>query len=230
MNITSSVLHDGKVLQVRSFGVCFYVLKDIKGLYLVDGGFVGGMSRLKSALEIAGWSNEPILGVMLTHGHLDHVLNVAAIANSYGAWIAAPRGDQKFYDGQPIYSGISRVTGLFEALGRHVLGFRKFIPDRLLEDGDILDVWSGLKVVSLPGHTAGHCGFYCERTKLLFCGDLFASFGKFSHLPPHFFNYDSEQIVSSIEKALALELSGVFPNHCDKSTSTLHLERLKQFE
>ena len=33
-----------------------------------------------------------------------------------------------------------------------------------------------LRVIHLPGHTQGHCGFYSQRFSLLFTGDLFASY------------------------------------------------------
>lgn len=68
--------------------------------------------------------------------------------------------------------------------GQHQkLGFRKFTPMRLLDHGEFLDIWHGLTVIHLPGHTAGHSGFYCKCRKLLFCSDLFASYESFSHLP-----------------------------------------------
>lgn len=49
----------------------------------------------------------------------------------------------------------------------------------------------GLRAVHLPGHTAGHTGYFCESRRLLFCGDLFASYGQLSHRPPAVFNEDS---------------------------------------
>ena len=161
------------LLQVRSFGVNFYVLRDSKGLYLMDGGFVGGRQLLRRALKKRGWDGERILGIIVTHGHLDHILNIARIAEDAGAWIAAPRLDTPHYEGCPSYRGLAKITGFLEAMGRLFLGFRKFTPTRLLDHGDFMEIWHGLTVIHLPGHTAGHSGFYCERHKLLFCSDLF---------------------------------------------------------
>jgi glyoxylase-like metal-dependent hydrolase (beta-lactamase superfamily II) len=123
------------LLQIRSLGVNFYVLRDAKGLYLIDGGFVGGRCLLRRALK-------------------------------------------------------------------------------------------SLTVIHLPGHTAGHSGFYCERSKLLFCSDLFASYGHFSHLPPRIFNSDGAEIPKSVSKALGLDLTGVLPNHGDASPPEVRLKRL----
>ncbi len=214
------------LLQIRTLGVNFYVLRDAKGLYLIDGGFIGGRHHLRRALKKRGWDHEPIVGIIVTHGHLDHILNVGKIAEETGAWIAAPRLDFSHYQGCPSYHGASRVTGLLEAIGRPLLGFRRFTPTRLLDDGDVLDIWHGLTVIHLPGHTAGHSGFYCEKLKLLFSSDLFASYGYFPHLPPKIFNCDGDEIQRSITKALELDLTGILPNHGDDSPPEEHLNRL----
>lgn len=214
------------LLQVRTPGVNFYVLRDANGLYLIDGGFIGGRDLLRRALMNRGWDTEHIAGIIVTHGHLDHILNIGRLAEETGAWIAAPRQDASHYEGCPEYHGAARITGYLEGIGRPLLGFRKFTPTRLLDDGDYLDVWHGLRVIHLPGHTAGHSGYYCERRKLLFCSDLFASYEHLSHLPPPFFNSAGSDIPKSVSTALELDLVGVLPNHCDRALPEVHLERL----
>jgi len=216
------------VLQVRTSLVSFYVLRDSEGLYLIDCGFIGGWRRLKESLRHRGWDEEPIKGIIVTHGHLDHILNVGSIAERTGAWIAAPRLDEVHYQGNPNYSGLSKITGCLEGVGRSLLNFRSFEPKRLLDEGDFLDVWQGLTVVHLPGHTAGHSGLYCEKLQLLFCADLFASFKRFSHFPPSILNVDSSQMRRSVEKVLGLPLKGVIPNHADQASPEAHLKRLRE--
>lgn len=216
------------ILRVRTPGADFYVLRDGRGLYLIDAGFIGGRKHLHRALQERGWDKEPIVGIIATHGHLDHVLNIGALAEETGAWIAAPRLDLANYTGEATYRQWARVAGVLEAIGRPLLGFQPFSPARLLDDGDTLDIWHGLRAIHLPGHTAGHMGFYCESLRLLFTADLFASFSWSTHRPPAIFNSEPEQIPGSIAKALELDLAGVMPNHGDLQSSEVHLTRLRK--
>ena len=218
------------ILQVRAPAINFYVLRDASGLYLLDAGFIGGRWLLRRALRRRGWEGEPIRGIIVTHGHLDHILNVAVTARETGAWIAAPRIDGDHYSGRASYRGWARVTGVLEGIGRPVLAFRSFVPDRWIDDGDFIDAWHGLRAVHLPGHTLGHMGYYCERLRLLFTADLFASYRDTPRFPPPIFNSAPELMRGSVEKALALDPAGVIPNHCDRSPTEVHLERLRRLK
>jgi glyoxylase-like metal-dependent hydrolase (beta-lactamase superfamily II) len=97
--------------------------------------------------------------------------------------------------------------------------------DVTIADGDELPFWGGLRVMHLPGHTRGHCGFYSARHDLLFCGDLFASYFFRVHLPAALLNSAPELIPASLEKARALDAHWIVPQHYDVLDGALHRQR-----
>jgi glyoxylase-like metal-dependent hydrolase (beta-lactamase superfamily II) len=221
-------VNDHLLIQVRTPVLNFYILREGASLFLIDAGFIGGRGQLQRALNSSGWDKHRVVGIIVTHGHLDHILNIKALADEFDAWIAAPALDLSHYQGTPTYSGMATVTGMLEAVGKPMLGFQPFTPDRLLNDNDQIDIWGGLQAIHLPGHTEGHMGFYSPAKKLLFSGDLFASYRMWPHLPPNIFNSSPEDIPDSLQKASALDLEGVLPNHGDRAEPPEHLERLRK--
>ncbi len=216
------------LLIIRAPILNFFVLRESDELYLIDTGFLNGVSQLQRALKRRGWQHLQLAGILLTHGHLDHVLNAEKMARSYGAWIAAPRLDAAHYQGKQTYTGLARVTGLLESVGRSLFRFQTFTPDRWIDDGTEFPIWQGLRAVALPGHTSGHVGFYCPSRRVLFSGDLFNSHYGFGYRSLNIFNSFPKQIPSSIAAAAKLDLAEVYPNHCDRSTPAVHLARLQR--
>lgn len=215
------------LLIVRTWIVRFFVLRDGNELYLIDTGFIGGRRALRRALIARGWDKFCIRGILLTHGHLDHVRNAPAFAQEHGAWVGGPERDLEHYENRARYTGLGRVAGIAEWIGRRLLRQSSFSPDRLLNDGDELPIWGGLRVIALPGHTHGHCGYYSAKHRLLFSGDLFATFGLRPQIAPAYLNQDNAEARRSIHRALELPLDGVLPCHADKMPPERQLEYLR---
>ncbi len=152
---------------------------------------------------------------MATHGHLDHTLNIREIVERSGAKVYGHGGDNEHFVGRYRYRGWSRICGCLEWMGRLLFGFQGVELDLEIENEEILDLWGGLRVVHLPGHTRGHCGFYSERVGILFAGDLFAN-GRLGAMEPWFFlNTCAQYFEGSFEKVLELDPRGMLGNHCD---------------
>lgn len=208
-------------------GVC-HVLVDARGdVVLLDTGLVGERWQFRWRLRALGLAPENVKAILLTHGHLDHAGNLAWAKRWSGAAIYAHALEQVHIDGSYPYRGTAVWCGRLERAGRRCLGAGEPVRiDRTIADGDELPFWGGLRVVHLPGHTLGHCGFYSKRHDLLFSGDLFASyFMRGAVLPPAIFNAEPQLIPGSLEKARRLNPRWMVPQHYDVLDGALHRRR-----
>lgn len=206
--------------------VC-HLLVEGDDAWLLDTGMVGEPVLVRRLLRRLGLRAESIRGIVLTHGHLDHAGNVAFFKEWTGAPVYGHPLEQRHLDGCYPYEGKARWCGRLEATGRAAFRYRPVPIDEPFEDGDVLPVWGGLRVVHLPGHTEGHCGFYSERHDLLFSGDLFASYFFNTHLPPPILNSRPELIPESLRKAGRLDPRQIVPNHYDFADGELHKRRFE---
>lgn len=208
-------------------GNCHLLVDESGEAVLLDTGLVGEAWQIRLLVSRLGLKPDSIKAILLTHGHLDHVGNLAWAKRWTGAPIHAHPAEQAHIDGIFPYTGTARWCGRWERMGYAVLNYRAVRIERFLADGDELPFWGGLRVVHLPGHTDGHCGFYSERHHLLFSGDLFASYFFNVHLPPPVLNSRPELIRGSLEKARALGARFVVPQHYDFLDGELHCRRFE---
>src|SRR5215471_3939969 len=204
-----------RVYPIRGLVGYFHLLVDVSRgeAVLIDTGLVGEMPRLSRTLQKIGLDWRDIKAILLTHGHLDHTGHLVQVKQRTGAPLLAHAADQPHINGIFPYRGASRVCGALEAFGRWLLRYRGVDIDEHLHDGMELPYWGGLQVIHLPGHTEGHCGFYSERFKLLFTGDLFASYGFLVHLPPAILNSCPEYFERSLQRVQELSPKLIIPNH-----------------
>jgi glyoxylase-like metal-dependent hydrolase (beta-lactamase superfamily II) len=157
-------------------------------------------------------------GIILTHGHLDHLSAVGEIKAHFQQMgrdvsIAIHRKDRIYLGSK----GISTHQQSLQELGLDSEWILKEIPeilpdaDILLEEGDS-PFNSDLRVIHTPGHTPGSISLYSESQQVLFTGDtlFFEGIGR-TDLP----GGNLPSIISSIEKKLFTlpEDTRVFPGH-----------------
>jgi hydroxyacylglutathione hydrolase len=115
----------------------------------------GDASELRLTLAGLGATCKAIL---VTHGHWDHLLGVAELAEGTGAPVHMAAGERALLES----------PGRFTPSG---VVLRPYTPDVLLDGGETLDL-AGISfdVVSVPGHSPAHLAYYSDGH--LFSGDV----------------------------------------------------------
>ena len=109
-----------------------------------------------------------IVLIVATHNHIDHVGALRSVKDATGAKYAVHEADSK--EAMPAMFG--RMMGLM--LGSSLRATPN--PDRLLKDGDIIDIGDlKFKVLYTPGHTPG--GISLLGDGVVFSGDTLFNFG-----------------------------------------------------
>jgi len=204
---------------------CCHLLEDGDASVMIDTGMIGEPILIRRLIRKLGLASQSIRAVLLTHGHLDHAGNLAWLKEWTGAKAYAHLEEQRHVDGTYPYQGVAKWCGRLEAFGRAALRYRPAKIDEFISDGQELPFWGGLRVIHLPGHTAGHCGFYSAKHDLLFSGDMFASYFFNVHKPPAILNSTPERFPKSIEKIRRLNPHWIVPSHYDTLDGGLHRRR-----
>jgi glyoxylase-like metal-dependent hydrolase (beta-lactamase superfamily II) len=163
-------LHDGSPVNA-------YAAIGDGGLWLIDGGLMSEHSQaaLRDGIAALGFAfPRDVRGLLVTHGHTDHVGAADAVLENGGELLAhrleVTEGRNINFD----EDWLSRHGLPEEAMGRKDR-WRPFTwpePTRLLEDGEQLR-WGklDLRVVWCPGHTPGLVCLFEPQRKLLFTTD-----------------------------------------------------------
>ena len=125
--------------------------------------------------------------ILATHTHPDHSPAAAPLAERTGAiQLGRPAPDGKVQD-------------------------RSFRPDRVLEDGELLQTEEfTLRAVRTPGHASNHVCFRHELHRMLFTGDHIMSGSTVVIDPP---DGDMKQYLESLQRLKTLNLDSLAPGH-----------------
>ena len=170
--------------------VLVYAIELNNGIALVDAGWPtnDAWDALNAGLTEAGGSINDVEAVVVTHLHPDHYGLAGRVRETSGAWVGLHPADAKLLDSRYHDTDglIERMRELLQMSGvpedklpdlnmasmeiKSTLNVA--LPDRLIEDDEILDLpgWD-FKAVWTPGHSPGHICLYSDQHKLLLSGD-----------------------------------------------------------
>ena len=141
------------------------------GFIVTDSGVVvidsGPSKRYGEALRraIAATTDKPVIQLLLTHHHPDHVLGNQAFGD---VPIGALAGTADLLRQQ----GDAMAENLYRMVGDWMRGTEVVLPTQVLEPG-VLEVGGHrLRLLSLSGHTGADLAILDENTGVLFAGDL----------------------------------------------------------
>ncbi len=147
-----------------------------------------------------------VKGILLTHGHFDHIWGANKLRELSGAPIYA-------YEEEKVLCE-DAVTNVSEQVGRPYT----VLPDRYLKDNEEITI-AGMtcRLIATPGHTVGGCCYYFEEAGILVAGDtLFQSSVGRTDLPTG----SMGALVRSIKERLMVlpDETKVYPGHGEITT------------
>jgi glyoxylase-like metal-dependent hydrolase (beta-lactamase superfamily II) len=133
---------------------------------------------MAAALKGCGLTPAAIGAVLNTHGHIDHIGGNAIVKAAGNAKIYIHRDDAVFLENHSLSFDRFYAVGKEHDLERQKAGLLgqlgpELPADCYLGDNDQVALGEGidLRVIHLPGHTPGSCGYYWEGEDILFAGD-----------------------------------------------------------
>jgi hydroxyacylglutathione hydrolase len=149
-------------------------------------------------------------GILVTHGHWDHLVGVADLAEGTAAPVYMAEGERVLLE-EP-----DRFTP-------SAISLRPYTPDVLLQGGETIEVAGiSFSVLSVPGHSPSHLAYYADGS--LLSGDvLFAGSVGRTDLP----GGDWDTLVASIGSLLDAfpPETVVYPGHGPATTLGAELAR-----
>ncbi|MCF6321584.1 MAG: MBL fold metallo-hydrolase [Rhizobiaceae bacterium] len=121
----------------------------------------GDVEKIITAISETGMKPDAI---WITHGHIDHVGGAMELKEKLGVDIIGPHLDDK-----QLCDGIEQQAQMFGVEG----SVRNMVPDRWLEEGEILEfAGHSFDVLHCPGHAPGHVVFINAMLKFAHVGDV----------------------------------------------------------
>ncbi len=134
------------------------------GVVVID---TGPSRRYGEALRnaIAATTDKPVIQVLLTHHHPDHVLGNQAFAD-------VPIGALATTTELMRQHGDALAENMYRLVGDWMRGTEVLLPNQVLNTGTLNRGGHPLRLIALKGHTGADLAIFDELTGVLFAGDI----------------------------------------------------------
>ena len=141
---------------------CYFIYKentttteDLQQVILIDPAEDG--ERIYKTMQQKGYS---VGGILLTHGHVDHIAGVNELRKLSGAKVYAC-----MQEGNLLQDMRLNLSTMFDMPC-------KVTADVLLKDGEMYNIAGvDFQMIATPGHTEGSCSYYFKEGGFLISGD-----------------------------------------------------------
>jgi glyoxylase-like metal-dependent hydrolase (beta-lactamase superfamily II) len=182
------------------------VIRGTDGAVVVDTGY-GRHAPLTLALVASrmGLDGAPLVRIVNTHCHSDHMGGNAALKRAYGCTIAIPRGEAR-----AVAAWDERAL-LLSYAGQHA---ERFEADESIEPGST-HVFGDLEwqALAAPGHDMGALVFYNPEHRLLISGDALWENGYGFVMPPAVDPDALPGARATLDTIARLDVACVIPGH-----------------
>ena len=201
------------VHQVRLIGADTFLLADER-LTLIDAGMVGTRRALERYLRRLGRRLDEVERIICTHGHPDHIGGLSELVKDRTDVEVLIHADDLAGLQRPLREALAPAQPRAERRGR-IIQYLTRAPamPTPIEDGALLPVLGGLRVIHTPGHTPGSICLYLEGARVLFTGDVLQVHHGRLTFASAFFSHDHGAARASVERLAALDVDTIALSH-----------------
>jgi glyoxylase-like metal-dependent hydrolase (beta-lactamase superfamily II) len=182
---------------------------------LIDTGMPKSADEIKQIVKDRFGENARPKGIVLTHGHFDHVGSIVVLLKDWDLPVFAHELELPFLTGKKDYPPgdpqvdnglVAKMSPYFPNHGINISAHVQPLP----KDGTIpcLPCW---KWIHTPGHTPGHISLFREKDRTLIAGDAFVTVKQESLYkvitqtqeisgPPKYYTTDWDAAYESVKK------------------------------
>lgn len=200
------------------------LIKTSSETILIDTGFPNTLDSFESELKKLNLTISDLTGIILTHQDIDHVGNVSQMKKlNNNIEVMALNEEVPYIDGTLLPHKLNALEenkdNLTPELEARYNMFKKGFAntavnvDRILTDGETLNIAGGIQVIHTPGHTLGHTCLYFTDNKILIAGDMLFSENNTLKAGRKGINFDDNLYKESLEKLTNYDIQTIVLYH-----------------